>query len=206
MSQGKQVRGPSGGNAPAAGGSEQALAPGRRTLTMDLPPSSPEPVVQRAVAEPSAGSSHALPTPPLAAIVRPDLFASPIQRQVAGPVPEAGAPPAPTGGGQPMAGGIRAHMEHAFGADFSAVRVHEGPQAPALGALAYTQGADIHFAPGAYAPDSQGGRQLLGHELAHVVQQAEGKVTTTTQAKGVGINDDSALEREADDKGARAAR
>lgn len=171
MSQGKQVRGPSGGDASAARGSEHGLAPGHRTLTMDLP----------------------------------DLPAAPIQRQATGPA-ESGAAPAPSGGGQPMDGGVRAHMEHAFGADFSAVRVHEGPQAPALGALAYTQGADIHFAPGAYAPDNQAGRQLLGHELAHVVQQSEGRVAATTQAKGVGINDDSALEREADDKGARAAR
>jgi hypothetical protein len=204
MSQGKQVRGPSGGDTPVARDSEPGLAPGRRTLTMDLP-SSQEPVVQRAVAEPSTRVANAPATPSLAEIVRPDLFAAPIQRQAAGPA-ESGAPPAPSGGGRPMDGGVRAHMEHAFGADFSAVRVHEGPQAPALGALAYTQGADIHFAPGAYAPDSQGGRQLLGHELAHVVQQAEGRVTATTQAKGVGINDDSALEREADDKGARAAR
>jgi hypothetical protein len=115
------------------------------------------------------------------------------------------APPS-SGGGQPLAPGVRSDMEHAFGADFSAVRIHEGDQAPALGALAYTQGADIHFARGQYATDTTAGRNLLGHELAHVVQQAEGRVAATTQAKGVAINDDDALEHEADDKGARAAR
>jgi len=51
-----------------------------------------------------------------------------------------------------------------------------------LGAQAYTQGTDIHFAPGQYQPSSQGGQELLGHELAHVVQQADGRVKATTQA------------------------
>ena len=101
---------------------------------------------------------------------------------------------------------VRVQMESSFGADFSAVRIHEGPQAAALGAQAYTQGTDIHFAPGHYDPSSESGQALLGHELTHVVQQSQGRVSATTQAKGIGINDDSALEREADDLGARAAR
>ncbi|HUQ06585.1 MAG TPA: DUF4157 domain-containing protein [Kofleriaceae bacterium] len=110
------------------------------------------------------------------------------------------------GGGAPMAESVRAPMEQAFNADFSAVRIHQGDQATQMGAHAYAHGADLHFAPGQYAPDTDSGRSLLGHELAHVVQQAQGRVTATTQLKGVGINDDDALEREADDLGARAAR
>jgi hypothetical protein len=43
-----------------------------------------------------------------------------------------------------------------------------------LNALAYTSGHDIAFAPGQYAPDSNGGRRLLAHELTHVVQQGGG--------------------------------
>ena len=43
-------------------------------------------------------------------------------------------------------------------------------------ALAYTQGTDIHFAPGQFEPDTSAGQQLLGHELTHVIQQAEGRV------------------------------
>ena len=40
------------------------------------------------------------------------------------------------------------NMEDSFGADFSSVRVHpESSKAPEVGALAYTQGTDIHFAP-----------------------------------------------------------
>ncbi len=114
--------------------------------------------------------------------------------------------PASSGSGQPLERGVRGQMERSFNADFSAVRVHEGDQATAIGAHAYTRGADLHFGPGQYAPESEAGRALLGHELAHVVQQAEGRVTATAQAKGVAINDDSALEREADEQGARAAR
>jgi hypothetical protein len=38
-------------------------------------------------------------------------------------------------------------------------------------ALAYAHGTDIVFARGAYAPESSRGRELLAHELGHVVQQ-----------------------------------
>lgn len=90
-------------------------------------------------------------------------------------------------------------MESAFGADFSSVRVHEGHQATMAGARAYTQGDAIYFAPGAFDVGSSAGRELLGHELAHVVQQRAGRVI------GANINDNAALEREADRWGAAAA-
>jgi len=89
--------------------------------------------------------------------------------------------------------------------DFSSVRVHQGTQAEAMGAIAYTQGQDVHFAPGHYRPHSLSGQELLGHELAHVVQQAQGRVRATRQMKGLGLNDDDRLEREADAMGRAAA-
>lgn len=101
---------------------------------------------------------------------------------------------------------VQAGMEASFGMDFSGVRIHQGSQAASLGALAYTQGSDIHFAPGQYDPQSQKGRELLGHELTHVIQQSDGRVGTTGDVKGVPLNDDPGLEREADNLGARAAR
>jgi len=107
-------------------------------------------------------------------------------------------------GGLPPA--VQAKMENAFDFKFGGVRIHEGNQAQSMGALAYTQGADVHFAPGQYDPGSTRGQELIGHELAHVVQQSEGRVAATTQLKGAGLNEDSALEREADDWGAHAAR
>src|SRR5580658_9386069 len=73
--------------------------------------------------------------------------------------------------GEPLPLQVQAQMEGSFGVDFSAVRVHQGAEAEAQEALAYTQGTDIHFAPGQYDPHSPGGQELLGHELAHVVQQ-----------------------------------
>lgn len=96
-------------------------------------------------------------------------------------------------------------MEGAFQTSFSGVKLHtNSARATELGALALTQGSDIHFAPGQYDPYSSSGQELLAHELAHVVQQASGNVEPTLRAHGVAINDDEALEQEAD-RQARAA-
>lgn len=117
---------------------------------------------------------------------------------------------APGGGalssGMALPEDVRGRMERSLGADFSAVRVHIGEAAPAVGARAYAQGSDLHFAPGEYQPETARGQELIGHELTHVVQQAEGRVPVTQQRKGQGMNDDSSLEREADERGAKAAR
>jgi hypothetical protein len=109
------------------------------------------------------------------------------------------------GGSAPLPPDVRADMEQALGADFSGVRVHQDGQAEGVGALAFTRGTDIHFAPGHYDPHSSPGRQLLGHELTHVAQQAQGRVSPTAQVNGQATNNDPALEQEADSKGALAA-
>ena len=97
---------------------------------------------------------------------------------------------------------VKARMESAFNTDFSGVRVHpESSAAPAVGALAYTQGTDIHFAPGQFSPNNSAGQRLLGHELAHVQQQSQGRVTPTTEINGLPVNDSPALEEEADQMG-----
>jgi hypothetical protein len=101
---------------------------------------------------------------------------------------------------------IKEKMETAFGADLSSVRVHEDGEAAKMGAQAFTRGSDLHFAPGQYQPDTARGQELIGHELAHVVQQSEGRVAASFQAKGLAVNDDPGLEAEADAIGARAAR
>jgi len=101
-------------------------------------------------------------------------------------------------------GATRGHMEAAFGADLSSVRVHHGGRASELGALAVAHGEDIHFAPGQYDPGSASGRELIGHEVAHVMQQRAGR-TASAQCKG-GVAVDAGLEAEADLLGARAAR
>ncbi|HYJ79141.1 MAG TPA: DUF4157 domain-containing protein, partial [Longimicrobiaceae bacterium] len=78
--------------------------------------------------------------------------------------------------GGPLGDRTRGAMEARFGADFSAVRVHTGEDAAAsaraVGARAYTVGRDVVFAAGEYRPETPGGRHLLAHELAHVLQQS----------------------------------
>lgn len=101
---------------------------------------------------------------------------------------------------------VRTQMETSFSADFSDVRVREDASATALGADAYTQGSEITFAPGRLQFSSQEGKELLGHELSHVVQQRDGRVSTPQARGGTAINADPSLEREADEHGARAAR
>lgn len=108
------------------------------------------------------------------------------------------------GPGQPLPEGLRRHMEAALGADFSAVRIHVGPRAASIGAVAFTAGNNLHFAPGRYQPDSVAGRQLIGHELAHVVQQRQGRVTNPFGA-GAAVIRNPQLEAEADRQGRFAA-
>lgn len=116
-----------------------------------------------------------------------------------GPVPEdvASRIHAARGGGRALDPGVQREMEGALGADLAGVRLHTDPGADALsrslGARAFTTGRDVFFRQGEYAPGSSSGRRLLGHELAHVVQQAGAPVQ---RALTVGPADDP-HEREA---------
>ncbi len=82
------------------------------------------------------------------------------------------------GTGHALDSTARTGMEQAFGADFGGVRVHTGPQADMLGrslnARAFTTGNDIFFRDGEYSPGRSDGRELLAHELTHVIQQGGG--------------------------------
>jgi len=84
------------------------------------------------------------------------------------------------GGGQPLGDSLRDQMETSIGADFRGVRVHADGQADtlsrAVNARAFTVGEDLYFRQGAYEPGSSSGRELLAHELTHVVQQSGGGV------------------------------
>ena len=108
------------------------------------------------------------------------------------------------GGGQPLPPAIQRHMEGVVGAPLGDVRVRVGPEASALGAVAFTMGSTIHFAPGRYDPGSRQGLQLLGHELAHVVQQRQGLVPNPF-GSGIAVVSDRALEAQADAIGIKAA-
>ena len=79
------------------------------------------------------------------------------------------------GGGSPLPATTRAFFEPRFGADFSDVRVHTDSRAAetagSIQASAFTVGQHIAFGEGRYEPHSHAGRELLAHELTHVVQQ-----------------------------------
>jgi|GEM_PF-1572024 len=93
---------------------------------------------------------------------------------------------------------LRSGVEALSGISMDGVQVHYNSEQPAqLNAKAYAQGNDIHLAGGE--------EKHLPHEAWHVVQQAQGRVKPTVQVKSaVPVNDDPALESEADTMGAKA--
>ena len=95
---------------------------------------------------------------------------------------------------------LKSGIEQLSGHLMDDVKVHYNSGKPAqMQAHAYAQGSDIHLGPGQ--------ERHLPHEAWHVVQQAQGRVRPTMQMKrGVLINDDVGLEREADVMGAKAVR
>jgi len=93
---------------------------------------------------------------------------------------------------------LQRSVESLSGTSLGSVEVHRNSAAPAqVGAEAFAQGGQIHLAPGK--------DHHLPHEAWHVAQQAQGRVAATAQYAGRAINDDPALEAEADAMGARAA-
>ncbi len=78
-------------------------------------------------------------------------------------------------GGRPLDLQTRNYFEPRFGSDLGHVRIHTGSTANQsarnIDARAYTLGSDIVFGNGEYKPDSENGKQLIAHELAHVVQR-----------------------------------
>lgn len=93
---------------------------------------------------------------------------------------------------------LKSGIEQLSGHSMDDVKVHFNSSKPTqVQAHAYTQGTDIHVAPGQ--------EKHLPHEAWHVVQQKQGRVRPTLQMKGkVNVNDDVGLEREADVMGVRA--
>ena len=79
------------------------------------------------------------------------------------------------GAGQGLDHHTQRQMESAFGANFGSVRIHTDSRADnlnrALSARAFTTGSDVFFRQGEYSPGTSTGRELLAHELTHVMQQ-----------------------------------
>jgi hypothetical protein len=102
------------------------------------------------------------------------------------------------GSGQALDAGLRRQVEPLYGADFSSVRIHTGKEADglnrAVSARAFTVGQDIFFRESEYNPGSSQGRELLAHELTHVVQQGSGKLMAKLAVSSPG----DSYEQEAD--------
>lgn len=104
-------------------------------------------------------------------------------------------------GGEALHADIQNQMGQGLKADFSQVRIHTSQEShelnQALGAKAFTTGKDIFFKQGAYDPHSSSGKELIAHELTHVVQQSTGQVPHTSNGMTVNAPGD-AFEKQAD--------
>jgi len=98
-----------------------------------------------------------------------------------------------------LPGTLKAGIETLSGLALDDVRVHYNSPRPAqLQALAYTQGSQIYLGPGQ--------QRHLPHEAWHVVQQKQGRVQPTLSVAGTPVNDNPALENEADVLSAKASK
>ena len=103
--------------------------------------------------------------------------------------------PQPNNTGMPD--NLKSGIESLSGFSMDDVRVHYNSSKPAtVQALAYTQGTDIHVAPGQ--------EKHLPHEAWHVAQQMAGRVSPTTNINDMPVNDNAGLEHEADVMGEKA--
>ena len=101
--------------------------------------------------------------------------------------------------GRPLDAAVQRRMEAAFGTDLARVRVHHDAQADSLNrtleARAFTTGHHIFFREGEYQPGSSAGRELLAHELTHVVQQSGGAVRAKLEVGIVGDRHEQEADR-----------
>lgn len=127
---------------------------------------------------------------------------SPLQAKVANNLSTTNPTLSPTGAlqqGLPseLPADLQAGLEQMSGYSMAQVAVHYNSPKPAqLQAHAYARQNEIHLAPGQ--------ERHLPHEAWHLVQQAQGRVTAQRQMKDIAVNDDTALELEADSMGAQA--
>lgn len=93
------------------------------------------------------------------------------------------------GRGRPISRKTLGEMSSSFGRDFSNVKIHTDATAVQmsreLNAQAFTHGNDIYFNSGKYNTDTSAGKQLLAHELTHVVQQGSARRIQTSPVPNV---------------------
>lgn len=110
-----------------------------------------------------------------------------VHQSSGGPVPPLGTATHAlhhTGNGKPLPSSLRSPMEGVLQHDLSTVRIHDDIRASnaarEMHAQAFTWGQDIYFGVGRYQPHMREGQRLLGHELAHVVQQSAGHTANSS--------------------------
>ena len=69
---------------------------------------------------------------------------------------------------------LRSRVRSQFGLNMDSLRVKESAQVADFGAKAMAQGNIISFAPGVFNPNTSSGREIIGHELHHITEQARG--------------------------------
>ena len=170
------------------------MLPLAQTLTANVLPGSALEPVQRAVTRPLE-TEWAAPSDFVRAPEAAGERVTPAQRETI---------ESQRGQGQPLEPETRQRFEQAYGQPLDEVRVHTGPAAHAaaesLNAIAFASGTDLFFTQNTFAPDSAQGLSLLGHELAHVIQQQYG---VAGDADALRPPDDR-YERQADQLAARA--
>jgi hypothetical protein len=99
------------------------------------------------------------------------------------------------GMGRPLPSNVRRFMEPRFRADFSGVRIHTGDHAARLNrqlsAHAFTFGDELFFGRDRFQPETQGGRELIAHELTHTIQQgavAQDRSETVQRSAGPDVS------------------
>lgn len=97
---------------------------------------------------------------------------------------------------------LRSRLEGQTGYNLRNIQMRESDQPAKIGARAYARGNVIDFAPGSFQPGSKEGEAVIGHEVSHVIQQAQGQVRADTPFSPV--NSDPALEHAADTMTQRA--
>ncbi|MCC6192608.1 MAG: DUF4157 domain-containing protein [Anaerolineales bacterium] len=202
--------------------------PGRGEAAQRLVGSPAPPVLAAWLpAEPPGPLTHVLPPAlTLTANILPEAEFKPTQRALAPYAPawsapgDFAAPGTPAGEritpaqrtsiesqrgqGQPLQPELREHFETAYGASLGNVRVHTGQgahsTAESLNAIAFASGHDVFFTQNAFRPDTLPGLGLIGHELAHIVQQQSGLPGDSQALRPA----DDAFERRADQLAAAA--
>lgn len=91
---------------------------------------------------------------------------------------------------------VQSSIEQHFGHSIDNLRFRESSDVESIGTKAYARGDEIHFAPGQFHPDTALGRKMIGHEVAHILQQAKGGL-----GNGGELNVDRSMEDRADVQG-----